>query len=71
MNNQKVKFFEANKRDYKLEVTTDLFGCTGVTVRENGVYKGMIDMADENDFQDLESKIKQDEDFTNTLEVWC
>jgi len=69
--NKQTHYFEANGNDYKLIVTKDLFGCGGVGVIENGIYKGMIDCTDENDFKVIENRIKQDKDYTESEDVYC
>ncbi|MCA1235802.1 hypothetical protein [Staphylococcus aureus] len=47
----KIHYFEAHGKDYKLEVAKDMYGCEGVLVIENGLYMGMMDFKDERDYK--------------------
>ena len=38
-------YFEANGKDYCLSVSKDVFGYSGVAIKENGCYIGMIDLS--------------------------
>ncbi|EHS25218.1 TPA: hypothetical protein ACU23K_002744 [Staphylococcus aureus] len=69
MNNQHY-YFEANSKDYRLSVSTDLFGCSGIEIFENGVYIGMIDCKDEQDFNEVENAIKYDLESIINSEVY-
>ncbi|MBC3103871.1 MULTISPECIES: hypothetical protein [Staphylococcus] len=69
--NQQHYYFEANKKDYRLSVTKDLFGCGGVAVIENGVYLGMIDCKDERDFKEIENQVRHDIESLLNEELYC
>lgn len=63
--------FETHNNDYCLIESQDLFGCTGVSIWENGIYLGMVDTVSESDFSYLEHMIKVDRDFLSIETVNC
>ncbi|MDS0998463.1 hypothetical protein [Staphylococcus epidermidis] len=69
--NKQIYYFEANAKDYRLSVSKDLFGCTGVAIYENGIYIGMIDCKDERDFEEIEKKVRFDLESIINSEVYC
>ena len=64
-------YFEANGKDYCLSVSKDVFGCSGVAIKENGCYIGMIDCADEEDYLRIENIVKQDIESIINSEIYC
>lgn len=52
--------FFAHECDYKLTVGRDCFGGEGVIIYENGIFLGIIDMADERDFEAISKSIASD-----------
>ncbi|MDU4493543.1 MAG: hypothetical protein E7I84_12335 [Staphylococcus warneri] len=65
-----IQNFYAHNNFYELRETTDIFGCTCVTITENDVYKGCIDTADANDFLKIEHYIVIDPNYVDSFEVY-